>query len=306
MKNLLFSLALLTTLSLSVSAQEYIRLWQSGKMPNSKGIALTDSISKERIYRVGNPVMYRFSPSQQENSHTAIVICPGGGYERLAYIISGFQLAKWFNTLGITAFVLIYRLPTSPDLADRKTGHIMDAQRALKIIRASATGWDIDSNKIGIMGISAGGHLAAMAGTTQTAFGNIGDTLQHISGRPNFMILLSPVIDLGPFAHKGSRDNLLGPDPDEKTVRAFSPQFQVNASTAPAFIVHAANDQAVSPLNSVIFYEALLKNKVSASLHVFPYGEHAIGLRNNPGSTQYWTELCEAWLTELRFLPAKR
>lgn len=296
----------LAALTCNASAQEFIHLWPDGKMPNSKGIPLTDSISNERVHRVGIPGMYVFSPSQQENNRTAIVICPGGGYERLAYIISGFQLAKWFNTLGITAFVLNYRLPTSPDLIDRKTGPIMDAQRALKIVRANAAGWDIDSNKIGIMGISAGGHLAAMAGTTSTRFGDIGDSLRHISGRPDFMILLSPVIDLGTYAHKGSRNNLLGPDPDEKTVRAFSPQYQVNASTAPAFIVHAANDPAVPPLNSVMFYEALLKNKVSASLHIFPYGEHAIGLRNNPGSTQYWTDLCESWLTESGFLPAIR
>lgn len=306
MKRTLLLTLFLAGLALHTGAQEFIKLWPAGNMPDSKGLQLTDSISNERIHRVGTPGMYAFFPSLQENKHTAILICPGGGYERLAYITSGTQLAKWFNTLGITALVLNYRLPTSPDLKDKANGPVIDAQRALKLIRSNAAKWDIDTTRIGIMGISAGGHLAAMTGTMQKDISNVGDTIDRFSPRPDFTMLLSPVIDMGTYAHKGSRKNLLGPNPDLQTVAQFSPQLRVSTTTPPAFIVHAADDQAVPPKNSLLFYEALLEHKVSAALHIFPHGGHAIGLRNNPGSTQYWPDLCEAWLKESGFLPEKK
>src|SRR3954470_9231976 len=137
---------------------EFIPLYPKGKMPNSKGMNLTDSIANERIYRVGTPGMYAFFPSSAENKGAAVLICPGGGYERLAYVISGTQLAKWFNAIGISAFVLNYRLPNSPDLVQREIGPLQDAQRAIRIIRANAGKWGIKADKIGMQGSSAGGH----------------------------------------------------------------------------------------------------------------------------------------------------
>src|SRR3990170_6686459 len=131
---------------------EFIPLYTKGKMPNSKGLNLTDSIANERIYRVGTPGMYAFFPSSQENKGAAVLICPGGGYERLAYVISGTQLAKWFNAIGISAFVLNYRLPNSPDLLQREIGPLQDAQRAIKIIRKNAVRWGIKPDKIGMQG----------------------------------------------------------------------------------------------------------------------------------------------------------
>jgi acetyl esterase/lipase len=306
MKKILQLLVFVLSYCIQVNAQEFIKLWPTGKMPNSKGILLTDSISNERIHRVGIPGMYAFFPSLQENKHTAVLICPGGGYERLAYIISGTQLAKWFNTLGISAFVLNYRLPTSSDLKDKADGPLTDAQRALKYIRANAAAWQIDTGKVGIMGSSAGGHLAAMAGTTQKDLSSISDSLDHFSVLPNFMILISPVIDMGTYAHKGSRKNLLGAAPEQKTIEEYSPQLHANATTPPTFMVHAFNDKSVSPQNSLLFYEALLKNNVQSSLHIFLQGGHAIALRSNPGSTRYWPDLCEAWLTESGFLSEKK
>jgi acetyl esterase/lipase len=306
MKRMLMLMVFALSYHMQVEAQEFIKLWPVGRMPDSKGIPLTDSINNERIHRVGTPGMYAFFPSLQENKHTAVLICPGGGYERLAYIISGTQLAKWFNTLGISAFVLNYRLPTSPDLKDKANAPLMDAERALKYIRANATAWQIDIGRIGIMGTSAGGHLAAMAGTTQKDLSSINDSLDHFSFLPNFMILVSPVIDMGTYAHKGSRKNLLGTDPDQKAIEEYSPQLHVNATTPPAFIVHAFNDKSVNPQNSLLFYEALLRNNVHSSLHIFPQGGHAIALRSNPGSTRYWPDLCEAWLTESGFLTEKK
>jgi dipeptidyl aminopeptidase/acylaminoacyl peptidase len=145
--------------------------------------------------------------------------------------------------------------------------------------------------------------LASTLGTYPEDVAAINDGYDKVSFRPNFMILVSPVINLGTYAHTGSRDNLLGDQPSKKLVEKFSTELQVTAATPPAFLVHAANDKAVSPHNSILFYQALLNHKIPASLHIFPLGGHAIALRNNPGSTQLWTSLCEEWLNEMGFIP---
>lgn len=286
-------------------AQEFIPLWPAGKMPNSKDLKLKDSIANERIFQVGTPGFYAFFPSAAENKGAAVVICPGGGYERLAYVISGTQLAKWFNTIGISAFVLNYRLPNSPDLKRRDLGPLQDAQRAIKMIRANAKKWGVNPDKIGIQGSSAGGHLAALASTASKDFSAIGDEFDRLSALPNFSVLVSPVIDMGEFAHKGSRKNLLGENPSKELIEKYSLHLQVTNTTAPSFLVHAFNDKSVSANNSLLFYQALLNKNVSSSLHIFPQGGHAIALRNNPGSTNSWTDLCEKWLIEMNFIPEK-
>ena len=295
-------LILFLLVSIRLNAQDFIPIWPQGKMPNSKGLQLTDSIANERIYKVGTPGMYAFFPSAQENKGAAVLICPGGGYERLAYIVSGTQLAKWFNAIGITAFVLNYRLPNSPDLKQREIGPLQDAQRALKYIRANADKWGIDKTKIGIQGTSAGGHLASLAGIANYDVSSISDTLDKYSFHPDFMILVSPVIDLGKYAHTGSRNNLLGENVSQEIINKYSNHLQVTASASPAFIIHAYNDKAVDPHNSLLFYTALLEKGVPSSLHIFPQGAHAITLKNNPGSAELWTELCVAWLREMHFL----
>ncbi|GAB3906100.1 alpha/beta hydrolase [Mucilaginibacter boryungensis] len=284
-------------------AQDFIPIWPKNHIPNSKHLKLKDSIANERIYRVMLPGMYAYFPGKQENKGAAVVICPGGGYERLAYIISGTQLAKWFNTMGVNAFVLNYRLPNSPDLVQRELGPLQDVQRAIKYIRANAKQWGIDTAKIGIMGSSAGGHLAALSGTFNNDVAMIKDSLDNVSYKPNFMILVSPVIDMSTsIAHATSRKNYLGPDAPEELAKKFSPQLLVTPTTPPCFIADAVNDPTVNPMNSLLFYQALLQNKVSASFHAFPQGKHAIAVRNNPGSTALWTSLCEAWLNEMGFI----
>jgi acetyl esterase/lipase len=282
---------------------EFIPLYPKGKLPNSKGMNLKDSIANERVYQVGTPGMYAFFPSSQENKGAAVVIFPGGGYERLAYVISGTQLAKWFNSIGISAFVVNYRLPNSPDLLQREIGPLQDAQRAIKIIRTNATKWGIRADKIGVQGSSAGGHLAMLVSNQDVDYSTIKDSLDTVSFHPNFAILVSPVVDLGEHAHAGSRKNLLGESPSQQTIKKYSNHLSVTSATPPVFIVHAFNDKSVNVLNSVMLYEALVKNKVSSSLHVFPQGGHAIALRNNPGSTEQWTNLCEAWMVEMGFIP---
>jgi acetyl esterase/lipase len=282
---------------------EFIPLYPKGKLPNSKGLNLKDSIANERIYRVGIPGMYAFFPSATENKGAAVIICPGGGYERLAYVISGTQLAKWFNAIGVSAFVLNYRLPNSPDLKQKEIRPLQDAQRALKLIRANAAKWGIKEDKIGIQGSSAGGHLAALASMHTIDISSIKDSLDTVSFHPNFMILVSPVVDLGEYAHAGSRKNLLGDNPTIEMIQKYSVHLQVSTNTPPAFIVHAFNDKSVTLKNSLLLYNALVEKNIPSSLHIFPQGGHAIALRNNPGSTEQWTALCEAWMIEMGFIP---
>ncbi|UFH57135.1 alpha/beta hydrolase [Spirosoma sp. KNUC1025] len=286
------------------TAQNFLPLWPVGKMPNSKGIALTDSIANERVYRVGTPGMYTFFPSAQENKGAAVIICPGGGYERLAYVISGWQLAKWLNTLGISAFVLNYRLPNSPDLKQRELGPLQDAQRAVQLVRSNASKWGIKTDKVGIMGVSAGGHLAALLATSTKEASALGDSTSRNPFRPDFAILISPVITMGQYAHAGSRKNLLGPTPSPELLKSYSLENAVTSTTPPCFLVHAFNDTGVDQRNSLLFYQALVDKKITSSLHIFPQGAHAIALRNNPGSTQEWVSLCENWLMEMNFIPA--
>jgi acetyl esterase/lipase len=290
---------------IAARAQEFVPLWPAGKMPNSKGMQLKDSINNERIYQVGTPGMYMLFPSIQENKKCAVIICPGGGYHHLSYQISGFQLAKWFNTMGISAFVLNYRLPTSPDLQHKEIGPLQDAQRAMRLIRANAARWGILPNKIGILGVSAGGHLAASLGTITDDVSAIGDSLNGVSFHPDFTILVSPVITMGAYAHAGSKENLLGKSPSKELIEKYSVELQVKQNTPPCFIADAFNDKGVDPHNSLLFYQALLEKNISTSFHVFPQGGHNIALRNNPGSTQLWTTLCEQWLIEMKFISSE-
>lgn len=283
-------------------SQEFISLWPNGKMPNSKGILVKDSIDNERIFQVANPGIYAYLTSKQENKGAAVLIIPGGGYSRLAYNISGHQLAKWFNTMGLNAFVLIHRLPHSPDLKEREKAPLQDAERAMRLIRSYARQWQIDAKKVGVMGSSAGGHLAATLGAIKDDYSKINDSVDEFSFQPDFMILISPVIDMGTYAHKGSRENLLGKNPSRELVEKYSLHKQVSNYTPPTFIAHAFNDHTVSPNNSLLFYQALLENKIASSLHVFNQGTHSIALRNNPGSTNLWTSLCEEWLAEINVL----
>ena len=289
-------------LMLPAKAQQFIPLWPKGRMPNSKGLALKDSVVNERIYQVGTPGMYAFFPSKDDNNGAAVLIFPGGGYTHLTYNLGGFQLAKWFNSLGTSAFVVIYRMPNSPDLVQREIGSLQDAQRALRMVRSNAAAWGIKKDKIGVQGSSAGGHLAALVGTHTEDVSSIKDGLDTVSFRPDFMILISAVIDFGKYAHAGSRESFLGKDPSQQMIEKYSAQNSVTANAPPGFIADAFNDKTVNPQNSLLFYQALLDKKVSTSFHVFPQGGHAINVNNNPGSTELWKPLCEAWLKEMGFI----
>ena len=207
------------------------------------------------------------------------------------------------STMGITAFVLNHRLPQSPDIVVSHQAPLMDAQRAMRHIRANAKRYGIDIDKVGVMGCSAGGHLSATLSTFDEDWGIGGDSLDAFSARPNFTILISPVVSMIEYTHKGSRDNLLGKEASQDLLRQFSCDKRVNKETPPAFLVHATNDRSVSPLNSILYYTALKQANVDKStLHIFPEGGHNIALRNNPGTTQSWPQLAEAWLSEIGIL----
>ncbi|NCU02865.1 MAG: alpha/beta hydrolase [Chitinophagaceae bacterium] len=289
-------------LAASTQAQEFVPLWPAGKKPNSNGKTITDSIYNERIWRVATPGIYCFVVPKAENNGTAVLIVPGGGYERLSHLYSGFNLAKWYNTIGVNAFVLIHRLPHQQDLLNKQLVPVQDAQRAMRIIRANAAQWNIKTDKIGIMGISAGGHVASTLGTHAKDESAINDSFTTLSYRPDFMVLLSPVITMGKFAHGGSKKNFLGADTTKANIENYSGELQVSSFTPPTFLVHAQNDSTVKVQNSVLFYQSLIEKKISASLHVFPQGGHGIRLDENPGSTDQWLNLLEAWLKEMNFI----
>lgn len=287
----------------SIIAQTRIDLWKQGAVPNAIGIPAPDSIANERIYRVSMPRMQAFYTSVQENKGGAVLIIPGGGYSRLAYEVSGYQLAKMFNTIGMHAFVLEHRLPRSSNSKMTELAPLEDAQRALRIIRSLADSLGIDTAKVGVLGSSAGGHLAASVSTWEKDVSSTGEKIDTYSFKPNFQILISPVIDMYEYAHVGSREQLLGKAPKEQDKRRFSLQYQVTPSTPRAFLVHAFNDKSVPVGNSLLYYSALVDKGVSSTIHVFPQGGHSISLRDNPGSCHLWLALLEAWLKEIEVLP---
>ncbi len=303
--NLLISIVILLSLLLTVpgevTAQEFLPIWEKGKIPSQK-YTIPDSIADERAWKVGTPGIYVFPANKAENTGTSILICPGGGYQRASYVYNGFNFARWFNTLGINVFVLVYRLPHQANLKEASIAPLQDAQRAMRYIRSNASRWNLETSKLGVMGISAGGHLAAMLCTQTNDMSKMNDRYDTLNYRPDFSVLLSPVITMGQWAHKGSRSNLMGSDTSAARIEKYSMEKQVTPATPPAFLVHAVNDKTVNLHNSLLYYNALIENNVNASLHTFPQGGHGIRVTENPGSTELWLPLLQSWLKEMNFL----
>lgn len=228
----------------------------------------------------------------------AVVICPGGGYGGLVTGAEGHGIAAWLNKHDITGVVLEYRLP-----AGRSQVPLLDAQRALRTVRANAKAWQIDPARVGIMGFSAGGHLASTAGTHfDDGDPNATDPVQRLSCRPDFMILVYPVITMGGQGHSGSRTNLLGKNPDAKLIDHFSNEKQVTPKTPPTFLAHAKDDRPVPPENSRMFYEALKTHKVPAEYLELPSGGHGLNGYKGP-MWDAWQSRSLAWLAEMKFVP---
>ena len=288
--------------SLVLNAQKTIKLWPENKMPNSKGLTLEHIEERERITQVSEPKLLAFFPPKEEQNGSSILILPSGGYQKLTYNLGGIQLAKWYNTQGITAFVLLYRLPNSPDLLISENGPIQDAQRAMKLIRFNAKKWNLNSNKIGVYGSSAGGHLATTIATHSEDLSKINDEIDDYSFHPDFMVLVSPVISFGEYTHKGSLKNFLGDHATKDNIYKYSNEFHVSEKTPPTVLFHAQNDQAVNCMNSILYYQAMLKNDVKGSLHVFPKGGHKIGIYNSSEVTELWKTISTNWLKEIKII----
>lgn len=253
-----------------------------------------------RISKVHQPEMVAFLPSKATATGASVLICPGGGYTILAWDWEGVEIAKWFNSIGVAAFVLKYRLPHWESEECRSQVALMDAQRAVRLIRSKAKDLGIDPAKVGVMGFSAGGHLASTLSTHfDTGDKNAINKVEQFSCRPDFSILMYPVITMdSSFAHMGSRNNLIGENPTDDQIEYFSNELQVTNETPPTILFHASDDKGVVPENSLAYYSALIKNEVSASLHIFESGGHGFGLATKFETAARWPEICKEWMEE--------
>lgn len=284
-----------------------VKLW-----PEGISGSITDERYEERITtaedgrimrceRVKNPDLTVFLPPEEKATGAAVLICPGGGYVALAFDHEGNAIARWLNENGIAGIILKYRLPSDRIMKDKSTGPLQDAQEAMRIIRRNAAEWKINPEKVGVIGFSAGGHLAS---TLSTHFDDkVYDAKDGTSARPDFSLLIYPVISFDTtITHRGSRNNLIGLKPSEEQVRRFSNDLQVTSSAPPAFLVHSADDRAVPVMNSINYFNALQKKNIPAELHIFRKGGHGYGLAPAGGTERSWPELCIRWLKDIGIL----
>jgi acetyl esterase/lipase len=253
-----------------------------------------------KFEKVTNPELYVFLPPKDKATGTAVLICPGGGYTSLSFSKEGYVLANWLNEYGIAGIVLKSRLPSDLIMKDKSIGPLQDAQEALRIIRRNATFWNIDLKKIGVMGFSAGGHLASTLSTHYAE--KIYDAKDTVSARPDFSILIYPVITMDEsYTHSGSRRSLLGENPSPESVRRFSNELQITKDTPPAFLVHSGDDRSVPVRNSIEYYQGLQGFGIPSELHVFRSGGHGYGMSVNNGTQSAWPEICLSWMKSLGF-----
>jgi len=290
-----FLLPLSVMLMSSIHSQTIIPLYK-GAIPNSRPCNVVEvSPLPGRVGGVTVPVLYAYLPEKPDSAKAAVIICPGGGYSRLAIDHEGHEVAKNYNKQGIAAFVLKYRLPIDTACVENtETVALMDAQQAIKIVRDRATEFNINPGNVGIMGFSAGGHLASSLGTHYAV--SLITNKENTNLRPDFMVLGYPVISFtDSLAHKGSRDNMLGKKASKEKIELYSNELQVTPNTPPTFLIHAADDKTVKVENSLEFFLALKKNKVPAEIHIVQKGGHGFGLHNKeePGD---WLDWVFVWM----------
>lgn len=305
MKSLISFLLFLLVIN-TAQAQEVVPLYPN-KIPNSKPAPDLEknevrNNGSEIISAISIPTLTVFLPVARATTGTAVIIFPGGGYRINAIKHEGIDVARKLNEWGIAAFVVKYRIPDDATMQNREIGPLQDAQQAISLVRQNAAKWRINPEKVGIMGFSAGGHLASTAAThfNKPLIETITTNL-----RPDFLVLGYPVISFtDSVAHLGSRENLLGDSPTPEKIREYSNEFQVTAQTPPTFIVHASDDKAVIPANSIAFYESLLKHNVPAELHIYERGGHGFGM-DNPTTDEDWMETLRNWLVSRGLLASK-
>lgn len=296
MKQITFLLIL--TVSMQLGAQQVIDLYATS-IPNSKPYSLKEKPTVKNgrvtwIENVSKPTLTLFLPNAEIATGAAVIICPGGGYSGESYELEGVAIAEAFLRQGVAAFLLKYRLPNDLIMVNKTIGPLQDAQQAIKIVRERAKEWRLDSDKIGIMGFSAGGHLASTAGTHFEKSYIPND--ENTNLRPSFMILVYPVISMNDeLTHNGSREKLLGKSATAEQIKLFSNELHVKPNTPPTWLTHTGDDTVVSVENSIRFYQELVKNNVSAEMHLYPKGNHGFVLSL---PTKEWMRPLFAWMNK--------
>jgi len=254
------------------------------------------------VEKVSIPSYQYFRVASDNTKRPCVIICPGGGYAILAAGHEGSDLANYFNSIGVNAIVLKYRIPNAENQIDKSIAPLQDAQQAMLLARTNAENWGIDKNKIGVMGFSAGGHLAA---SLATHYNDVKiENPSKISLRPDFQLLIYPVISFGPEGHEGSRINLIGNTNDEKTKKAidyFSNEKQITKDTPPAFLVHSKDDDAVPVAGAIHYYDNLIAHKVPAEIYLYEKGGHGYGMKNAT-SEILWTSLMKTWMQKSKII----
>lgn len=298
MKNTMFFIVLISVVS-TCKAQQHIPLYQ-GKIPNAIDCPFVEErLSTGRIVHVINPELIAYLPVKKDSQKTAVIICPGGGYQRLAIENEGYDVAKAFNDMGVAAFVLKYRLPNDTCVSNKKWVSLQDVQQAMYLVKSRAKEFDINAENIGIAGFSAGGHLAAML-STHYNFAAMPYTKDSLL-KPAFSVLIYPVITMDDsLAHSGSKMRLIGRDAAKNDVDFFSCEKNVNAKTPPTFMVLAADDKVVNPENSMAYYNQLRKYKVASEIHIYQTGGHGFGIHLPNNDT--WINSLQKWLLVNKFI----
>lgn len=280
-----------------------VELWPAGSPggpPANSPETIVTSDGWTRATNIEVPYFTVYTPPGDRATGTGVVIVPGGGYGLVAFEHEGTDLARWLNARGIAAFVLHYRHGR-----DRHPAPLRDALRAIRLVRSNSAAYQLQPDRIGVLGFSAGGHLAACATTMfDDPDGRAGDALDATSARPDFSVLIYPVITLeDPVAHAGSRENLLGPGAPSERVKRMSPHTRVTERTPPLFLLHAADDNVVPVENIRLMYRAAQDNNLPVELHIFESGGHGFGMRPDAGAVAIWPELVHGWLRQRKLVP---
>lgn len=287
-QRIIFSCFFLLLISVSMNAQQVVKLW-NGNPPTSNKISEAEKYDKKGgwVTNVSVPELSIYLPEKSNSNQMAVLICPGGGYAGLAIDHEGVQFAQWLNTQGIAGIILKYRMPNQ-----HKEIPLNDARQAMKYIREHAAELNVDINKVGIAGFSAGGHLAA---TVSTHF-----TTSETNTRPDFSILFYPVITMEVATHGGSKTNLLGENPSQADIYTFSNEKQVNVNTPPAILLLSDDDGSVQTANSIKYYEALKNNNIPTTMYIFPEGGHGWGMKKDFKYHSQMLNLLEMWLKDIQ------
>lgn len=275
-----------------------IPLWSEGAPDALQDSTYLETLDTDQPYRIRNvyqPTISIYFPADENPDRTAIIICPGGGYRRLAFDHEGVLVAEWFKSMGIVGIVLKYRLPDDRIMKNKTIGPLQDVQKAIRLVRRNGAEWKIDPYKIGVMGFSAGGHLAASASTLYDD--STYCSMDTLSARPDFSILIYPVISFREgIMHQGSRSQLLGEKPSEALIRHFSLDEQVNDRTPSTFIVHSIDDKSVPIENSLNYFQALRNHHVCCEIHLYETGGHGFGINRGKGTEKNWPDALQEWL----------